>query len=137
MASAYRRQVSEDCWRTQQARHAVFISEEVSAKLSHPEFQRSRAALALVSDIPVLMISDDVLGLARILIGEKVVPGPVAGDAVHLAVATAHSVDYLFTWNVRHLANPNKLEHLGKICRRVGVVPPLIVTPDLLWESDK
>lgn len=43
----------------------------------------------------------------------------------------------MLTWNVRHLANPNKLKHLREICRRVGLIPPKIVTPDLLWESEE
>ena len=41
----------------------------------------------------------------------------------------------MLTWNVWHLANRNKLEHLRTICRRAGCIPPQIVTPDLLWES--
>ena len=40
------------------------------------------------------------------------------------------------TWNVRHLANPNKLEDLRTICLRVGMLPPQILTPDLLWEHE-
>jgi hypothetical protein len=63
-------------------------------------------------------------------------PGPVAGDAVHVATATFHGVDFLLTWNVRHLANPNKTAHLQAVCLRVGLAPPGIVTPDLLWETD-
>jgi len=39
------------------------------------------------------------------------------------------------SWNVRHLANPNKTAHLRAVCRRLGLVPPQIVTPDLLWET--
>ncbi len=62
-------------------------------------------------------------------------PGPVAGDAVHVSVACVHGVDYLLTWNVRHLANPNKLEHLAAVCLRLGLTPPRIVTPDMLWKE--
>ncbi len=47
----------------------------------------------------------------------------------------SHHELYL-TWNVRHLANPNKRMHLAVICLRLGRVPPLIVTPDMLQEAD-
>jgi hypothetical protein len=32
--------------------------------------------------------------------------------------------------------NPNKVAHLGTICLRVGILPPQIVTAELLWEKD-
>lgn len=62
-------------------------------------------------------------------------PGPITGDAAHVAIAAVHNIDYLLTWNVRHLANPTKLAHLGTICLRVVILPPQIVTPELLWEN--
>ena len=62
-------------------------------------------------------------------------PGPVFGDAVHVAVCCVQQVHYLLSWNVRHLANPNKLAHLQTICVRTGHTPPWIITPDLLWEG--
>lgn len=62
-------------------------------------------------------------------------PAPVAGDAVHVAVACVHGLEYILSWNVRHLANPNKVAHLRAVCTRAGYAPPAIVTPDLLWET--
>lgn len=87
-------------------------------------------------DVPVLALDDDIRGLARIFVREKVMPGPLAGDAIHLAAECLDEMEYLPSWNVRHLANPNKLEHVRKVCLRLGVLPPRIVTPDLLWETD-
>jgi len=80
--------------------------------------------------------NEEVRGLAELLVREKVMPGPVGGDAVHVAFATVHAVDYVLTWNVRHLANPSKLAHLRTICLRAGFLPPQIVAPKLLWEED-
>lgn len=62
-------------------------------------------------------------------------PGPVAGDAVHVAIATVNSLDYLLSWNVRHLANPNKVEHLRQVCHQFGLTPPIILTPEMIWEA--
>lgn len=56
--------------------------------------------------------------------------------AVHVAAACVHGMEYLLTWNVRHLANPNKLAHLSTVCLRLGVVPPRILTPEFLWEAE-
>ena len=136
-ASTYRRDVSIDWWQRQREKHDLFVSEEVVAELSDPGFKHREAAMALLKEVRLLAIDEDVRALARILVREKVMPGPVAGDAVHVAVATVHGVDYVLTWNVRHLANVNKVEHLRGICRRVGYLPPQLVTPDLLWEYEE
>lgn len=134
-ASQYRREVSFEWWNTQAARHQLFISLEVIAELSHHAFRRSAEALELVKEVPIVPIDDEVRGLALILVREKVMPSPVAGDAVHVALACVHGLEYMLSWNVRHLANPNKLQHLQGICLRTGRIPPRIVTPDLLWED--
>ena len=114
----------------------MFISAEVLAELSHPGFRRSRDAISFVRELPLWRINDDVRGLATVLVREKVMPAPVAGDAIHVAVATIYGADYILSWNVRHLANPSKTRHLQAICLRAGLVPPKIVTPDLLWEEN-
>jgi hypothetical protein len=79
----------------------------------------------------------EVLDLADLLVSEKVMPSPaLEGDALHLAIATLHRMEYVLTWNVKHLANPNKRTHLAVICMRLGLTPPILVTPDLLQETD-
>ena len=135
-ASVYRRDTSREWWSTQARRYDLFISAEVLAELSHPDYPCREAALEFVRDLPLLPVNDDVRGLAELLVREKVMPEPVAGDALHVAVATVHEADYMLSWNVRHLANPSKTAHLRKICLRAGMTPPQIVTPDLLWEED-
>jgi len=92
--------------------------------------------MGFVKGIPLLSVSAEAQGLARVLVRERVMPGPVAGDALHVAIATVHGMDYVVSWNVRHLANPNKTQHLRAICLRVGMVAPSVVTPESLWESE-
>lgn len=60
-------------------------------------------------------------------------PGPaIEGDAIHVAVCAVHRIEYLVTWNQKHLANPNKRTHLTVVCARSNFPAPQIVTPDLL-----
>lgn len=124
-------------WETQSKHFELFISPEVVQELSAPEFPQSAAALAMLRGMSVLELTKDVVDLAHIFVNERVMPGPaVAGDALHVAAATLHRMDYLLTWNVRHLANPNKRTHLAIICMRLNLVAPQLVTPDLLQEND-
>ena len=121
--------------KTQALHHDLFISAEVIAELSAPTYPHRDLALAFAVSIPLLPVTDEVLGLARLLIEEQVMPGPLKGDAIHVAVAAYHGVEYLLSWNVKHLANPNKRVHLARIMLKVGKTTPSIVTPDVLWQE--
>lgn len=124
-------------WRTQAPKHALHVSAEVVAELSDPDFSQGSEALAMLEGLHLLDLGPEVTGFAEILVREKLMPGPsVAGDAIHVAAATVHRMDYLLTWNVKHMANPNKRRHLAAVCLRLAMIPPEIVTPDLLMESD-
>jgi hypothetical protein len=133
--SVVRRDESRRWWVQQRGLHKLLISAEVMRELSSPTFRHREDALALTGDTESVVINEDARGLAKILVREKAMPGPEeSGDALHIAVATVHQVDVLLSWNVRHLANRNKVAHLREVCRRVGYVPPEIVTPDAFWE---
>ncbi len=135
-ASVYRRQVSREWWVTQREHHRLLVSAEVIRELNAPTYPRRNEALALTTVAEVLPIGEDVQGLAKLLVREQVMPGPEeAGDALHVATAIVHRVEFVLTWNVRHLANLNKVERLRAVCRRVGYAPPELVTPEVLWES--
>ena len=136
LASRYRNEESLEWWRAQSRRHALFVSAEVVRELSAPTYPARDRALEFIAGIPLLALDEEVQGLARIPIREKVMPGPVAGDAIHVAVACWHEVAYLLSWNVKHLANPRRVRHMETICLRLGLVPPRILTPDMLWEDE-
>jgi hypothetical protein len=87
----------------------------------------------LVQPLKRLVIDDEVLAVAKRYVQENLVPEILGGDAMHLAAATVHEMDFLLTWNIRHLANPNKANHLTVINRRLGLITPQIVTPEMLW----
>lgn len=129
------RDTSMEWWHKCRPNHELFVSAEVIAELANPAFQQSDEALQLLQGIPLLHLTDEVKAFADLLVMEKVMPGPaVVGDAVHVAVAAIHRMDFILTWNARHLANPNKRTHFATIYLKVGIAPPQIVTPDLLQD---
>ena len=133
--SVARRETSREWWETQRSVHELFLSQEGIEELSNPSFPQRDEAISLISGLPLLDINAEVRGVAEVLVGEYLMPAPAVGDAIHVAVCAVYGVQYLLSWNVRHLANPNKTKHLQAICRRLGLVPPQIITPDILWET--
>lgn len=125
---------SRGWWVLQRRLHELIISSEVVRELSDESFENRHEALALTLDCGRVDITAEARGFAKILVSEKAMPGPVqTGDAVHVAAAIVHRCEYLLTWNVRHLANPNKRMHLARVCMKFGLIPCEIVTPDSLW----
>jgi hypothetical protein len=132
--SIYRKQQSQLWWVEQRHLHRLFLSAEVLTELSDPSFRNRDEALELATEAELLSLNDDVLGLAKIFVREKVMPSPEdGGDAIHVAAATVFGMDFLVTWNQLHLANRNKVPHLREVCRRAGYVPPDITTPEGIW----
>lgn len=64
-------------------------------------------------------------------------PQDPAADAIHLALASYYRMDYLLTWNCRHLANANKARHLEVLNVRMGPAAPRPVTPHLLLPREE
>ncbi len=133
--SVVRRETSLEWMSTQSRLHELFASAEVANELNNPTYPRREAALSLLDRAAFLPLNQEVIGVATIFVDQMLMPAPIKGDAVHVAACAVHGVEYLLSWNVRHLANPNKITHLRTICARLGLVPPTIVTPDLLWST--
>jgi hypothetical protein len=133
-SSLHRKKESLDWWASERHKHELIISEEVLVELAAPSFPLRIQAANFVKEIKVIEVTPEAKGFAQVLIDQQVMPHPMAGDAVHVAVAALVRAEYIVSWNVKHLANPNKRLHLAKICMRFGHTPPAIVTPESLWE---
>ena len=55
-----------------------------------------------------------------------------ATDAAHIALAAIHGIDYLMTWNCKHIANATIFEAIREICFQKGYACPVICTPEEL-----
>jgi hypothetical protein len=82
--------------------------------------------------LPLLEITDQARQLARGLVTEALIPRKAAEDALHIALATVHGMDYLLTWNCRHIANAEIRKVVTAVCSTRGYEPPVICTPEEL-----
>mgnify|MGYP001611975758 FL=1 len=110
-----------------------YVSDAVIVELRKGEWPGKAEALALVEPLSRLVVDEEITAVAQRYVDERLIPGSLGGDAIHLAAACVSEMSFLLTWNIRHLANPNKQEHLTVINRRLGLLTPAIVTPEMLW----
>ena len=95
-----------------------------------PEATQRR--LTALEPLPLLDVTDVAITLAATLITGQALPAQAAQDALHLAIACVHGMEYLLTWNCTHLANARLRSRIEQICREAGSIPPIICTPEEL-----
>ncbi len=80
----------------------------------------------------MLDVNLEVEHLAKRLVAEKAVPEKSVTDALHIAVASVHAVDYLLSWNCKHIVNAEMQDAIRKVCETSGYKFPKICTPEEL-----
>lgn len=120
---------TEDWWRLRRPYFECVISEEVLREAAAGDPKASRQRLEALSTLTVLRRTPAVDGLAEAFLSAGALPAKAKADAVHLAVATSHRVDYLLTWNCKHLANAIILRRLRPVAEQRGYQLPVVCSP--------
>jgi hypothetical protein len=84
-----------------------------------------------------IRFSREALALAQRLVDAGAVPRRAAPDAAHVAIAAVHNVEFLATWNFRHIANATARPRIETVCRDSGIEPPVLCTPEELTETEE
>ena len=129
-----RQQVTREWWRTARDRFHLAASELVIREARQGDPNAARARLMRLEGVTLLDATQEAEQLARELIDSGAVPSNAAVDAAHIAIAVTNRVDYLVTWNFRHIANAAMRTRIERACRSGGYEPPVICTPDELME---
>lgn len=133
--SLYRQKITIEWWKTQRKYYDLYTSYFTVKELNNPVYTNWEKVSELAQDISILRTTNEIKGIIRIYMENDLMPKDDTGDAAHLAIASYHSVDYLLTWNCKHLANANKKEHINLINMRLGLVSPDIITPEQLFRE--
>ncbi len=107
----------------------LFTSPADFLELQQGSSEKTEERLALVANLKLLEINDEIDRIVATYIERRAMPNDPGGDALHLALASHYQMDVLLTWNCRHLANSNKIEHIQAVNRELGLPMPLITTP--------
>ena len=129
------RELTLTWWNIRRQEFDLFTSEAAEEELLNGSFPKQTEMVACLDSIPRLALSSEVQGVAKRYADRLLMPSlDHLLDAVHLAVACVYECDVLLTWNIRHLANPNKLDHLAALNKELDLWTPKIMTPEHLME---
>ena len=123
------RETTREWWDNHRRAYSLFTSTFVLAELRNAPSSKGASAVNLLSGIQLL---PELAGLNEVIayyIEHRLMPADALGDAAHLAMASMHRMDFLLTWNINHLANANKIQHLSVLNARLGLAVPIVTTP--------
>ena len=80
----------------------------------------------------MLSVDQNARDLARKFLERNLIPAKAVEDAFHVAIATTQGMDFLLTWNCRHIANAEVMDRLEAVCLEVGFQMPTLCTPEQL-----
>ena len=98
-------QITSQWWDEARDHYELFTSALVIVEASDGNPEAASRRLEALQGIAELVIDDEVKALAEKLVTEGGIPTAAEADALHVAVAAVHGIDYLLTWNCRHISN--------------------------------
>lgn len=125
-------QTTQDWWENRRSEFECSVSQVVIDEASVGDPTEVQKWLTIIGGLPSLAITDDANALTQAIMAAGILPLQVVRDAAHVAVAAVHAVDYLLTWNCKHLANAQIARRIAVVCEKLGRKMPIICTPEEL-----
>lgn len=122
-------EMTRDWWEFRRNVFTLYISQVVVDEASQGDAEIAAQRLEAVRGFPLLEVTEAVENLATQFMMKSNLPSKASDDAIHIALATVNSLDYLLTWNCKHIANAQIQKKLLEISSDFGYTLPIICTP--------
>ncbi|MBD2444786.1 type II toxin-antitoxin system VapC family toxin [Dolichospermum sp. FACHB-1091] len=127
-------ETTRDWWENRRHDFNLYISQAILDEVAAGDLEIANKRLELLENFELLSINETVINLAEQFINKSNLPSKAATDAIHIALATIHGIDYLLTWNCKHIANAQIQKKLAQVSLDFGYEMPTICTPYELME---
>ncbi len=129
---SYQALSTREWWERERSLFQLFTSAVVEDELLQGRYPSKRKSVALARKLPYLQINATIRRCNELYLSEGLIPASKPEDAVHLAFAVVHGLDYLLTWNYAHLANSQVQDRLLRLNKKEGFRTPFLVSPDTI-----
>jgi len=103
------KQILTRLWWEQREKFDFYISQTVLEEIADGDTQAAEARLEIAKDIPILESNDKIKPLAHAFLRAGAIPAKSVADAEHIAYSAIYGMDFLITWNQKHIAtNANR-----------------------------
>ena len=132
---ARNQKVTRDWWSLRRHEYDLYSSSAAINEAEKGNLPLAQQRLHFLTETTLLGVTDEAMTLASELLRRTRLPANADIDALHMAVAAVHGMDYLTSWNCKHIVNDNILPQVYAVCSAFGYKPPLICTPRDLMET--
>jgi len=116
-------------WDNRRSQFTLYISQVVLDEVAQGDSAIAAQRLEILRNFPLLEVDQAVQNLAAQFLSQSNLPPKASDDALHIAAATVYGLDYLLTWNCKHIANAQIQKKLVQISLNAGYELPTICTP--------
>lgn len=128
----FRRDLTIRWWEHELSEYAAYTSILVQREIERISEPYRTSYLKLIKPLEQLELAEEVGILAEGYISRGIFHRKFIADAMHVAFASFHKIDYLVTWNFGHLANVRKQARIRLFNTAAGFFVPMIITPEFL-----
>lgn len=132
---ASRQKLTRDWWCEVAVAYELMVSDLVVREASMGDAEAVEDRLKAIAALPVLQSTQEAQDLASALMNAGAIPPTEMADALHIAIAVVNGIEYLVTWNFKHIANATMRSKIQEVCSTEGYVISTICTPEELGEE--
>lgn len=122
-------EITKEWWDSRRSVFTLYISQVVIDEVARGDTEIAVKRLEILNGLPLVEINQAVRDLSAQFLTRSNLPPKASDDAVHIAAATVHGLDYLLTWNCKHIANAQIQRKLAEISLDFGYQLLIICTP--------
>jgi hypothetical protein len=136
LITAGHQQTTHEWWQQRREDFELYVSQLVLDEAAAGNSDAAERRGTLVEGLPLLDVTPEATALASALVRDVPLPAKAGADALHIAIAACHGMDYLLTWNCAHIANAELRPPVERVCRGRGYAAPVLCMPDELMGGE-
>lgn len=133
---AARQLLTHQWWNDERSNYQLVASQLVIDEASAGDPSLAAERLQLLAGIPLLQLDPIIADIADEIMSRAILPEKARTDALHIATVAHHRIQYLLTWNCRHIANARILPRIHDVLNDLLIPIPVICTPEEMVGND-
>lgn len=136
MVLAARQLLTHQWWNDERSNYQLVVSQLVIDEASAGDPSLAAERLQLLGGLPLLQLDPVIADIADEIMSRAILPEKARTDALHIATVAHHRIQYLLTWNCRHIANARILPRIHDVLNDLLIPIPVICTPEEMVGND-
>jgi predicted nucleic acid-binding protein len=130
-----KQELTREWWDKNRAAYDLYVSTPVRDEAGKGDRDAARRRMEIMDGLTVLQTTAEALALANRIAVANVLPAKATLDILHISISAVHGIDYLATWNCKHISNAVLKEKILEEIVKSGYTPVDMTTPEHLWRQ--